>query len=113
MTLPVFIGIDVAKATLEVAVRPSGEGWQLANEEAALLPLVTRLHALGPQASPTSAQTLSRNRRGPLIPSSRKSPPSWNRPRNIRYLRNVSAPQRAMYGRPRPACVPESRVSRH
>ena len=48
MTLPVFIGIDVAKATLEVAVRPSGEGWQLANAEAARLPLVTRLHALGP-----------------------------------------------------------------
>jgi transposase len=48
MTLPVFVGIDVAKATLEVVVRPSGEGWQLANEEAALLPLVTRLHALGP-----------------------------------------------------------------
>jgi transposase len=48
MTLPVFVGIDVAKATLEVAVRPSGECWQLANEEAALLPLVTRLQALGP-----------------------------------------------------------------
>lgn len=48
MMLPVFVGIDVAKATLEVAVRPSGEGWQLANEEAALLPLITRLHALGP-----------------------------------------------------------------
>ena len=48
MTLPVFIGIDVAKATLEVAVRPSGEGWQLANEEAALLPLVTRLGEAAP-----------------------------------------------------------------
>jgi transposase len=47
MTLPVFVGLDVAKATLEVAVRPSGECWQLANEESALLPLVTRLQALG------------------------------------------------------------------
>jgi hypothetical protein len=28
MTLPVFVGLDVAKATLEVAVRPSGECWQ-------------------------------------------------------------------------------------
>ena len=45
----------------------------------------------------TSPHTFSRNRRGPLIPSSRKSPPSWNGPRNIRYIRNVSAPQRAMY----------------
>jgi hypothetical protein len=52
MTLPVFIGLDVAKATLEVAVRPSGECWQLANEEAALLPLIptpnTRADARGP-----------------------------------------------------------------
>jgi transposase len=48
MTLPVFVGIDVAKASLDVAVRPSGEGWQLANEEAALLPLLTRLQSLGP-----------------------------------------------------------------
>ena len=47
MTLPVFVGIDVAKASLDVAVRPSGERWQLANEEAALLPLLTRLQSLG------------------------------------------------------------------
>ncbi len=48
MTLPVFVGIDVAKATLDLAVRPSGERWQVANEEAALLPLLTRLQALRP-----------------------------------------------------------------
>ena len=29
--------------------------------------------------------------------TSRKSPPIWNGPRNMRYIRNVSAPQRAMY----------------
>ena len=27
----VFVGIDVAQATLEVAVGPSGESWQAAN----------------------------------------------------------------------------------
>ncbi|MBA3497098.1 MAG: IS110 family transposase [Gemmatimonadales bacterium] len=48
MTLPIFVGIDVAKATLDVAVRPSGECWQLANEATALLSLIARLQALEP-----------------------------------------------------------------
>ncbi len=48
MTLPIFVGIDVAKATLDVAVRPSGERWQLANEDAALTLLVARLQPLAP-----------------------------------------------------------------
>ena len=38
----------------------------------------------------------SRNRRGPLTPSSRKSPPSPRGPRNIRYIRKVSAPHLLM-----------------
>jgi transposase len=48
MTSPVFIGIDVAKATLDIAVRPSGECWQLANEDAAWPALLTRLGPLAP-----------------------------------------------------------------
>jgi len=48
MTQPVFVGIDVAKAHLDIAVRPSGERWQLANEEAAILSLLTRLQSLRP-----------------------------------------------------------------
>jgi transposase len=48
MSDPVFVGIDVAKATLEVAVRPSGERRQLANEAVALPALVSRLQALAP-----------------------------------------------------------------
>jgi transposase len=48
MSDPVFVGIDVAKATLEVAVRPSGERWTLANEALALPGLVARLEALEP-----------------------------------------------------------------
>lgn len=43
-----FVGIDVAQATLEVAVRPSGESWQVANDEVAFAGLVDRLSALGP-----------------------------------------------------------------
>jgi transposase len=44
----VCVGIDVAKATLDIVVRPSGERWQLANAEAALSDLVSRLRALAP-----------------------------------------------------------------
>jgi transposase len=43
-----FVGIEVAQATLDVAVIPSGEHWQVANEPAALEGLVQRLHALSP-----------------------------------------------------------------
>jgi transposase len=45
---PCFIGIDVAKATLECAVRPSGDTWQMPNTDGALPELVTRLRTLGP-----------------------------------------------------------------
>jgi transposase len=43
-----FVGIDVAKATLDLAVRPTGETWQVPNEDAALPALVVRLRALAP-----------------------------------------------------------------
>jgi transposase len=48
-TPPVFIGIDIAKADLVVAVRPTGDRWALANSEAAWPPLVARLQALAPR----------------------------------------------------------------
>lgn len=44
----VFVGIDVAQATLEVAVRPTGEAWQVANDEIAFGDLVERLRQLKP-----------------------------------------------------------------
>jgi transposase len=44
----VFAGIDVAQATLEVAVRPTREAWQLANDEIAFGDLVERLRQLKP-----------------------------------------------------------------
>ncbi len=43
-----FVGIDVAQATLEIAVRPTGESWQVANDEVAFGALVDRLHELAP-----------------------------------------------------------------
>lgn len=46
--LTCFVGIDVAKATLDLAVRPTGERWQVPNEDPALPALVSRLRALAP-----------------------------------------------------------------
>ena len=43
-----FVGIDVSKAMLEVAVRPSGEHWSVANEEAGVRELVKALEKAAP-----------------------------------------------------------------
>jgi transposase len=45
-TSATFVGIDVAKAHLDVAVRPGGDVWQAANDAAGIARLVTRLHRL-------------------------------------------------------------------
>jgi len=42
-----FVGIDVAKATLDVCIEPAGEYLQVANDEAGVKPLVRRLASLG------------------------------------------------------------------
>src|SRR5207244_5410108 len=47
-TNPVVVGVDVAKDRLDVAVRPSGETWSEANDEAGITALVARLRPLGP-----------------------------------------------------------------
>jgi transposase len=44
----VFIGIDVSKDHLDVAARPSGESWQVANTEVGIATLVKRLAKLQP-----------------------------------------------------------------
>lgn len=43
-----FIGIDVSKAHLDVAVRPSGQTWRVENSAAGLTPLLETLQGLGP-----------------------------------------------------------------
>lgn len=45
---PIFVGVDVAKATLDVALRPSGEHWSVPNDEGGIADLVARLRPLGP-----------------------------------------------------------------
>jgi transposase len=44
-----FVGIDVSKAALDVAVRPQGAAWRCANDEAGIADLVGRLRPLGPE----------------------------------------------------------------
>jgi transposase len=43
-----FVGIDVAKVSLEVAVRPGGERWSVANDELEMPNLVDSLRRIGP-----------------------------------------------------------------
>lgn len=43
MSTESFVGLDVAKAQVDVAVRPSGEQWRVANDEAGIAQLVERL----------------------------------------------------------------------
>jgi transposase len=47
-TAAVFVGIDVAQARLDIAVRPSGEQWTSPHDDGGIAALVTRLQALGP-----------------------------------------------------------------
>jgi len=48
MSPQVWIGIDVAKAHLDIAVRPSGEQWRSGADDAALTALAARLQTLAP-----------------------------------------------------------------
>ncbi len=46
--MPCFVGIDVAKAQLDIAVRPSGERWAVPNDAGGVGTLVEQLQALHP-----------------------------------------------------------------
>lgn len=48
MESSVFVGIDVSKKTLEVALRPSGEAWTIANDKVSAEGLAARLAGLRP-----------------------------------------------------------------
>jgi len=44
----IFVGIDVAKAQLDVALRPTGERWPVTNDDASITTLVAQLQAVQP-----------------------------------------------------------------
>ena len=46
--VPCFIGIDVAKAQLDIALRPAGERWAVPNDASGVATLVERVQALQP-----------------------------------------------------------------
>ena len=47
---PTYVGIDVAKDQVDVAVRPGGRGWSVQYDEAGVDGLVARLNCLKPAA---------------------------------------------------------------
>jgi len=49
MADPMFVGIDVSKMRLDVAVRPTDEVWTSSNDDVGVATLVRRLVALAPQ----------------------------------------------------------------
>ena len=44
----IFVGIDVAKAQLDVAVRPAADRWEVSHDDAGIGELVSQLKSLGP-----------------------------------------------------------------
>jgi transposase len=71
-SVPQLVGIDVAKATLDVAVRPSGQRWQIAYNEPSVTHLIEPLHALEPErivveATGGGETTLVASRHNPVI----------------------------------------------
>src|SRR5947209_1690882 len=46
--MPCFVGIDVAKAQLDIALRPSGERWAVPNDASGVMTLVEQVQALHP-----------------------------------------------------------------
>jgi len=45
---PSFVGLDIAHASIDVAVRPSGDTWRVTQDDTGLTALVTRLRARQP-----------------------------------------------------------------
>jgi len=48
-SLSSFVGVDVSKDRLDVAVLPSGESWATANQDEDIQSLVKRIRALKPE----------------------------------------------------------------
>ena len=46
--VPCFVGLDVAKAQLDIALRPSGERWAVPNDASGVATLVYQLQVLHP-----------------------------------------------------------------
>jgi transposase len=47
-TTPLFMGIDIGKSHLDIAVRPTAEHWQVDNDSASIANLVEKVRLLAP-----------------------------------------------------------------
>ena len=47
-SIPSFVGIDVSRDRLDVAVRPTGDAWSVANDDAGIAALVAQVRVLAP-----------------------------------------------------------------
>ena len=45
----IFVGIDVAKARLNIGLWPTGEGWSVPNKQGGVTELLTRLQGIQPE----------------------------------------------------------------
>ena len=52
-----YVGIDVAKAGMDIAVRPTDERWSISNDEAGIRQLVSRLKTLEPDRGAGGVRT--------------------------------------------------------
>ena len=64
---PTTIGIDVTKAQLELAARPSGEAWHVPNDESGISHLVERLRALRPEHVRACCWCMPSSQREPIL----------------------------------------------
>ena len=57
----IYVGIDVAKAQVDVAVRPTDDSWEVSYDDAGVRQLVSRLKALEPVMVLLEASTAAWN----------------------------------------------------
>ena len=62
MSSQVFVGIDVAKAQWDIALRPTGERWAVTHDDAGIATLVAQLQTVPPTLMVLEATGLSAGR---------------------------------------------------
>ncbi len=65
--VPCFVGIDVAKAQLDIALRPSGERWAVPNDASGVAALVARVQPLTPTCARSYGRLRARGHKRPVV----------------------------------------------
>jgi len=117
MTQDFFVGIDISKATLDVAILPGDQPWSLANDEQGLQQVASRLAELGSPQAVIMEATGGRERPVLAALAAAGLPVIAVNPRNVRDFAKsmgllaktdrIDARVLALFGeRVRPACRP-------